>query len=397
MQEDVDERAIEPILIASYDRNTVKLLKLLLIPPSLLQASPDIPELLILPEMKGEENKEYELVKELIKSRTKYRLKKIVIPLMEFISKVVKEAIISLTTHIEKGKQLDEIEVTAKVTSFVIAKMKEYERELPSLISKVAIPFLRSAMGELSIALADYVLEKWKKLNEFEPEYREILNTMKKLSILQPLIQVIICPYCSLTSFSISESVIDINHCPKCGKQPLVSILYVLDEGLAKLKQAREDVIHFIAAYLKYKSLEDFPLSIPSIKIKHYVNGKHEVDVYIGDLRYGIECKVFDFGTITRERMENWLKELRSKVDSYASAGVKHMLIVTNLEEGVVKTLKARLDEYISERGYDIKLEDVLGADTEKLLEKLNDVARRASEEAQRKVRREVKARISGE
>ena len=134
MKEDVNERAIEPFLIASYSKNTMKLLKFFFIPPSLLQASPDIPELLILPEIKGEESSEYSLVKELIRSRTKYRLEKIFIPFMEFMSKVVKEATVLVAAHVKEGEQLNEVKVSTKVVSYVIAKMKE-------LVSKVAIPF----------------------------------------------------------------------------------------------------------------------------------------------------------------------------------------------------------------------------------------------------------------
>jgi len=395
MQEDIDESVIEPFLVASYSKNTMKLLKFLFITPSLLQASPEVSDLLVLPEVKGEENKEYGLVKELIRSRTKYRLEKIFTPFMEFVSRIIKEATVLVAMHVKEGERLDEIEMSTKVMGFVITKMKEYEKELPNLVSKVAIPFLRSIMGGLSIVLADYVLERWKMLNKFELEYHEILNIMKKLSIIQPLLQVIVCPYCSLTSFTISDTIIDVNHCPRCGKQPLIGTLYVLDENLARLKQAHEDIVHFIAVYLKYRSLEGYPLSIPSIKIKHYIKGKFEVNVYVEELNYGIECKVFDFvGAVTRERIENWLKELKPKIDSYASAGVKYMLIVTNLEEGITRILKTKLSEYINEREYDIKLEDVLGANPEKLLEKLNDIARRISEEVQQRMKKEVEAKI---
>jgi len=73
-------------------------------------------------------------------------------------------------------------------------------------------------MGGLSIVLADYILERWNILIKFEPEYCEILGIMKKLGMVQPLIQVIVRPHCTLTSLTISESIIDINYCPRCGK-----------------------------------------------------------------------------------------------------------------------------------------------------------------------------------
>ncbi len=398
IQKDVDESIIEPFLVASYSKSTMALLKLLFMPHSLFQASPEVYGLLVLPEVKGEENKGYDLVKELIKSRTKYKLEKIFVPFMELMGKIVKEASVLVVVNVKEGEQLDEIEMSTKVMSFVTTKMKEYEKEFPSIISRVAIPFLQSIMGGLSIVLADYILEKWRMLNKFESEYSDILSIMKKLGIVQPLLQIIVCPHCSLTSFTISDAIIDASYCPRCGKRPLIATLYILNENLAKLKQAHEDIVYFIATYLKYKSLEIYPLSIPTIKVKHYVKGQFEVDVYVEELSYGIECKVFDFvGAVTRERIENWLRELKLKIDSYASADVKHMLIVTNLEENITKVLKTRLNEYINEKGYNIKLDEILGANPEKLLEKLNDIAMKTSEAVQEKIKKEVEARIKDE
>jgi len=53
---------------------------------------------------------------------------------MEFMSKVVKEATVLVAAHVKEGEQLNEVKVSTKVVSYVIAKMKE-------LVSKVAIPF----------------------------------------------------------------------------------------------------------------------------------------------------------------------------------------------------------------------------------------------------------------
>lgn len=232
-------------------------------------------------------------------------------------------------------------------------------------------------MGEgLAILLMDFILKRWKNVNAIEPSYPEMLNIMKRLDIIRPLLQVIVCPNCSLTSLVLSKAVVDVDYCPKCGKRPLVGTIYILKENLARLKQYREDIVHFIAAYLKYSSL--YFLS-PLIKIKHQVKEEAEVDVYIEDLNYGIECKIYDsIWMPSKNQLENWLRDLKSKIDKYVNAEVKRMLIVTNLREEYVRFIKTELNKYMDEKGYRnrIRLEDVLGVDHEKLIEKLNDIAK---------------------
>ena len=395
IEQEAYENIIEPYIIASYSKSMVSLLRFLFVTPSLLQASPEVPNFLILPEVNNEENKEYSLVRELIQSRTKYRFEKIYINFIEFMSKIVREAIILVASGTKAGEKIDETEMTTKFVSLFKAKTEELKPELPHLVSEIIIPLSQSIRGGLSIALMDYILERWRKLNKFEAEYRQILMIMKKLSLIQPLLQVIICPHCTFTSLSISESITDIDYCPRCGRRPLIGTLFVLNENLSRLKQSREDIVYFIAAYLKYRSIERNPLLLPIIKSKHYVRGKREVDIYIKELNYGIECKVFDsVEVISRERIENWLNELKTKIDSYANVGIKYMLVVTNLKNNVVETLRTKLRSYINEKRYDMELEGILGADPEKLLSKLDDIADRLAEKISKKIKKEMEARI---
>jgi len=389
----ISENTIEPFLIASYSKDMLWLLKFLFMPPTLFQPSPEIRDLLVLPEVEVEKLKEYYLAKELIVSKTKYRVGKTLISFSELMNKIIKEAIISVFTYAKEKKLQREEEISIMATSLVATKVKKYfEKEFHALVSRAIIPLLQSLSEGLTISLADFIIEKWLSLSRLEPEYTKILSVMKKLGRVTPLLQVIVCPYCLLTSLTISESVVDINYCPKCGRKPLIGTLYVLSEDLAKLKRAREDVIYFIATYLKYKPLEKFPLIMPSIKIKHYV-GEVEVDVYVKELNYGIECKVFDpVEVISSERMENWLRELKGKVNNYEKAGIKQMLIVTNLKEEIIDSLKAELVDYAKEKS--IILEDVLGANPEKLLEKLNSIVERITEKLQEDMRKEMEARL---
>ena len=68
----ISENTIEPFLIASYSKDMLWLLKFLFMPPTLFQPSPEIRDLLVLPEVEVEKLKEYYLAKELIVSKTKY-------------------------------------------------------------------------------------------------------------------------------------------------------------------------------------------------------------------------------------------------------------------------------------------------------------------------------------
>ena len=390
----INERAVEPFLVASRSRNTSKLLKLLFIPSPTLQASPEIPELLILPEVKGDLSENYDLVKELIKSSAEHKLERVSLPLIEYLRKTLIEATMLVYSSIRKGEHIDEAEVTTKIVSMTRAKFKEYERALPELVSKVFIPLIQSSMGWISTMLMDYILKKWNYIKWLEPDYEKMLDIMKRIGILRPFLQVMVCPHCLSTSLIVSESLTEVSICPKCGRKPLVGILYLLNEDLAKLKSMHEDIVHFIASYLKYKSFEEFPLSLPSIRIKYVSNKGAEIDVYIEELRYGIECKIYDVvEEISSKHIENWLRDLRSKIEGYNSSDVKYMLIVTNLRGDFPHILKRELTNYINEKGLSINLEDVLGADPEKLIEKLNEIAKRAANQMQENMKKEVEAK----
>lgn len=377
----IDEDAVEPFLVASYDRETAKLLRFLFIPPTLFQVAPETPHLLVLPEVKGGESEEYTLVEKLIRSKTKHGLQKVFLQfsnliIQSLIMQTIKDVKLLIAAQVEEGQQIDETKISAIVASSITSKVKEYEKRFSDVISKITIPFIQSVGEGLAILLMDFILKRWKNVNAIEPSYPEMLNIMKRLDIIRPLLQVIVCPNCSLTSLVLSKAVVDVDYCPKCGKRPLVGTIYILKENLARLKQYREDIVHFIAAYLKYSSL--YFLS-PLIKIKHQVKEEAEVDVYIEDLNYGIECKIYDsIWMPSKNQLENWLRDLKSKIDKYVNAEVKRMLIVTNLREEYVRFIKTELNKYMDEKGYRnrIRLEDVLGVDHEKLIEKLNDIAK---------------------
>ena len=85
-----------------------------------------------------------------------------------------------------------------------------------------------------------------------------------------------------------------------------------------------------------------------------------EIDIYIEGLNYGIECGIHKvIEKISRGHIENWLRDLRSKIESYNNSGIKYMLIVTNLRKDVLNILKRELMGYISEKGLGLNLEDV--------------------------------------
>jgi len=391
----INERAVEPFLVASRSKNALKLLKLLFTPLPILQASPEIPELLVLPEVKGDLPKDYDLIKDLIKSRAEHKLERTFLPLTEYVRKVLIEASILVYSSLRKEEHIDEAKVSTKIASVVQAKFKEYGREFAELIPKVFIPLIQSSTGLLSIALMDYILKKWDYIRRFEPDYEKLLDIMKKVGILSPLLQVTVCPHCLLSSLIVSESLVEISICPKCGRKPVVSILYLLNEDLARLKSTHEDIAHFIASYLKYKSFEEFPLLLPSIKIKHVSSEGAEIDIYIEELKYGIECKIYDVvEEISSKHIENWLKDLRSKIEHYNRSNIRYMLIVTNLKGDIASILKRGLIDYINEKGLSISLEDVLGADPEKLVEKLSDIARRVARGIEESMKKEVEAKV---
>uniref|UniRef100_A0A7C2G1Y6 Uncharacterized protein n=1 Tax=Thermosphaera aggregans TaxID=54254 RepID=A0A7C2G1Y6_9CREN len=67
---------------------------------------------------------------------------------------------------------------------------------------------------------------------------------------------------------------------------------------------------------------------------------------------------------------------------------------MTNLKGDIASILKRELINYINEKGLSISLEDVLGADPEKLVEKLSDIVRRVAREMEESMKKEVEARV---
>jgi len=155
----INERAVEPFLVASRSKNALKLLKLLFTPLPILQASPEIPELLVLLEVNGDLPKDYDLIKDLIKSRAEHKLERTFLPLIEYVRKVLIEASILVYSSLRKEEHIDEAKVSTKIASAVQAKFREYRREFTELIPKVFIPLIQSSTGLLLIALMDYILK----------------------------------------------------------------------------------------------------------------------------------------------------------------------------------------------------------------------------------------------
>lgn len=138
----IDEDAVEPFLVASYDRETAKLLRFLFIPPTLFQVAPETPHLLVLPEVKGGESEEYTLVEKLIRSKTKHGLQKVFLQfsnliIQSLIMQTIKDVKLLIAAQVEEGQQIDETKISAIVASSITSKVKEYEKRFSDVISKL--------------------------------------------------------------------------------------------------------------------------------------------------------------------------------------------------------------------------------------------------------------------
>ena len=84
------------------------------------------------------------------------------------------------------------------------------------------------------------------------------------------------------------------------------------------------------------KNLEDF--GVPSIK--------GDIDVYIEKLHTGIECKIWlAESKATDEQMMSYTNSVLKKLEKYQKVGIKHLLVITNLDKDDSEEMLNRLSK----------------------------------------------------
>jgi hypothetical protein len=317
------------------------------------------------------------------KSQTKLQ------PLIIDIAKLFLPKLIYTTkeTPPKTTESTDETQKTAALTKIVTEMMPELEKLQttgPKLI-------LRGAFS-----ISDFIAAGiFKTLTEIrtaqtscgikETDYEHMIDALSKLDVIEPILQVSICPKCINYQLTISTCPTVRTTCPKCGENWTIQTIYVFKGQLSKIKAENQDLPLFISSYLKQKT------SISTIfgEIRIYPNAQvetqttpnkenAEIDVYLPDFKIGIECKTQTDPTtpMTKDRLGGMTGDIVNKhIKKYANASIENIFIVTNLRQNQAQKLEMSLKTSTKDQNIDLKTLQVIPGNIEILMQFLDKLA----------------------
>ena len=136
----------------------------------------------------------------------------------------------------------------------------------------------------------------------------------------------------------------------------------------------------FIAEYLSQL--------LPKIKVRTFVkirptiDGKiqeGDIDVYIKKSQTGFECKNFLNPTPAETQMRGYVDEVFEELGKYVCAGVKRVIVVTNLSEKDTQSMNEKVLLKLEEKNLSPDLFEVLSDSVQKLLILLESEAKQAN------------------
>jgi len=208
-------------------------------------------------------------------------------------------------------------------------------------------------------------------------DYDGLVESLLRLGLIEPKLQVSICPECSNYQITISPCPTNKTTCPSCGGEWATRTIYMFKSPYDKVKAQNQDLPLFISSYLKLRTtltnITEKPEIHPNAELRKEDTAA-EVDVYIPRIKMGIECKVYHNpnSPMTTSRL-GIAGNLRKQLENYAKLGLTHIIIVTNLPEHHAKKIEEKLQEHPETPEVD-KIE-VIPGNTDKLLQFLDELA----------------------
>jgi len=317
------------------------------------------------------------------KSQTK------LIPLLIDFGKLVLPKILYATK--EAGQEIAEdmndtqaALITAKVTMEIMPEMEKIQKEIPKFLLKGAF----AAPSLIAAGLFKTLTEM--RINQTncgikEKDYENMINALSKLGVIEPIIQISICPKCANYQLTISTCPTTKNICPKCGENWTTQTIYMFRGQFSKIKTENQDLPLFISSYLKFKT----SLSTIIGEIRVYPNAhvkiptatsnrEVEIDVYIPDYRMGIECKTYTDSTspMTNQRLHGITGDIIEKhIKKYRQVGIEHIYLITNLQENQTQKIENTLKASLQNRNIKVKTLKVIPGKIDTLLQFLNTLA----------------------
>jgi len=218
-----------------------------------------------------------------------------------------------------------------------------------------------------------------------EADYEHMVDALSRLDVVEPILQVSICPKCTNYQLTVSTCPSIKATCPKCGENWTTQTIYMFKGQLSKIKAENQDLPLFISSYLKQKT--SFSTMFGEIRI--YPNAQVEtqttpnkktveIDVYIPDFKIGIECKTQTDPTtpMTTDRLGGMTGDIVNKhIKKYVKAGIENIFIVTNLPQTQAQKLETALKVSVKEQNIKLKALHVIPGNIEKLLQFMDKLA----------------------
>jgi len=218
-----------------------------------------------------------------------------------------------------------------------------------------------------------------------ETDYEHMVDALSRLDIIEPILQVSICPKCTNYQLTISTCPTAKTTCPKCGESWTTQTIYMFKGQFSKIKAENQDLPLFISSYLKQKT--SFSTIFGEIRIypnahveTQALSNKEivEIDVYIPDFKIGIECKTHTDPTtpMTTNRLGGMAGNIvDDHIKKYVKTGIENIFIVTNLPQIQAQKLEKALKTSAEDQHIALKTLKVIPGNIETLLQFLDKLA----------------------
>jgi hypothetical protein len=270
-------------------------------------------------------------------------------------------------------------------SKFISQLYNSYSKDITKMqdeILQVIIQGASSISEMIIIELNDSLLEYREKMIRsafIEEEYEEMITSLVRLKLIEPRLQIAICPDCQNYHILLSKTPTVDYKCPNCGEEWASVTLFTVVPPLNDIMKNNSDLPLFISSYLRYKifsinpkvTTKIYPLS------KQVVNDKiFDIDVYLPDYQTGIECKVFEdaYAHMTSSRLNSIVGSLIPQVQRYFDFGIQNVIIITNLVESSKNALEKLLKKRLAENDY-LQSVEILHKDIDMLIKWLDEKA----------------------
>jgi hypothetical protein len=218
-----------------------------------------------------------------------------------------------------------------------------------------------------------------------ETDCEHMVDALSRLNVIEPILQVSICPKCTNYQLTISTCPSIKATCPKCGENWTTQTIHMFKGQLSKIKAENQDLPLFISSYLKQKT--SFSTIFGEIRIHPNAHVETqtttnketvEIDVYIPDFKIGIECKTQTDPTtpMTTDRLGGMTGDIVNKhIKKYVRTGIENIFIATNLPRTQAKKLETALKASAEDQHIDLKTLQVIPGNIETLLQFLDELA----------------------